>query len=101
MRQEEVLRLAFLQDVESVMERLYRDIAHIDREESVDDIMRLLYALRLAAITYDEHALKRNVEHALAVMLNRRLHQTAETVTTLYALADAVIYPMDRTALAA
>ncbi|MNN61829.1 hypothetical protein D3C81_1770860 [compost metagenome] len=99
MRQEEVLRLAFLQDVESVIEKLYRDIANIDREESVDDILHLLYALRLAAIAYNERSLKRNVEHALAVMLNRRLHQTKDTVMTLYQLADTMLYPMERTAL--
>jgi len=100
MHREEVLRLAFIQDVEEVMERLYQDIAHIDQKEADEEIIHLLYALRLAAISYDERYLKKKIEKTLAAMLNRREHQTEQMVTMLYDLADAIVYPVKYTALA-
>jgi len=100
MHKEEVLRLAFVQDIENVMDQLYQDIAHIDQDEYNDDIIHLLYALRLAAIAYDERYLKKKIEKTLAAMINHQEHQTEQMVTMLYDLANAIVYPIKYTALA-
>lgn len=89
----ETLRLAFAKDVEDAMEQLCFDIAHLDNEESVDDIMRLLYALRIAAIAYGERTLQKQSEKALAIMLNHRLNHSPRTVAFLYDLAETMVYP--------
>jgi hypothetical protein len=89
----ETLRLAFAKDVEDAMEQLCYDIAHLDDEESVDDIMRLLYALRIAAIAYGERTLQKQSEQALALMLNHRLNHSSKTVSSLYDLVETMVYP--------
>ena len=97
----EALRLAFVADVEQVMDQLCSDIARLDKEESVEDIMRLLYALRIAANAYGEHDLKRRVEKMLAIMLNHSLNHNPATVNLFYDLAETMVYPSGNQALLA
>ncbi len=89
----ETLRLAFAKDVEDAMEQICFDVAHLNEEGSAEEIMRLLYALRIAAIAYGERTLRKQSEKALAIMLNHRLDHTPKTVATLYDLVETMVYP--------
>lgn len=97
----ETLRLAFVADVEQVMDRLSVDIARLDNEATAEEILQLLYALRIAAVAYGERDLKRRVEKVLAMMRNHRLNHNPVLVTMLYDLVETTVYPSDRQAVLA
>ena len=86
-------RQAFIKDLEEAQEELCLNLAHIDTQESIDNIMHILVALRIAAIVYDEHTLQKSVEEVLAMMINHDKQCDQKTVQGLYELIDMMIYP--------
>jgi len=86
-------RNIFLKDVENALEELSFNLAHLDNKKSLDNIMQILYALRIAAITYDEYSLQRKVEELLAMMINHNLKYDVKIINRLYTLIETMIYP--------
>jgi len=86
-------RQAFIKDLEEAQEELCLNLAHIDTQESIDNIMHILVALRIAAIVYDEHILQKSIEEVLAMMINHDKQCDQKTVQELYELIDIMIYP--------
>jgi hypothetical protein len=86
-------RQAFVTDVENALEELSFNVAHLDKKESVENIMYILYALRIASIQYDENELQKNVEALLAMLINHNLHPDIKIVDALYTLMETMIYP--------
>ena len=86
-------RQAFIKDLEEAQEELCLNLAHINTQESIDNIMHILVALRIAAIVYDEHTLQKSVEEVFAMMINHDKQCDQKTVQGLYELIDIMIYP--------
>jgi len=86
-------REAFVRDVENALEELSFNVAHLDKKESIDNIMHILHALRIAAMFYEEHALQKDVEALLAMMINHDLNHDVKIVNGLYTLIETMIYP--------
>jgi len=86
-------RQIFINDLEEAQEELCFNIAHLDKQEAIDNIMTILYALRIASIIYNEYSLQKNVEEALASMINNNCKQDTKTVKILYELAEVMVYP--------
>ena len=86
-------RQAFVKDVENALEELSFNVAHLDKKESVDNIMHILHALRIASMLYDEYELKKDVETLLAMMINQDLHHDMKIVNGLYTLIEMMVYP--------
>ena len=86
-------RQMFIKDFEEAQEELCFNMAHLDKEEAIDNIMTILYALRIASIIYNEHNLQKHVEVALASMINNDCKQDMKTVKILYELTETIVYP--------
>lgn len=89
-------RQIFMNDIKDSFEALYFNIAHLDNQESIENIVTILYALRIAANTYEEYALQKKVEEVLALMLNHQNEHNAKIVRKLYALVEAMVYPYQK-----
>jgi hypothetical protein len=86
-------RQAFVNDVDTALEELCFNVAHLDKKESIDNIMHILHALRIASIFYNEDELQKDVENLLAMMINHNLHHDATIVNRLYMFLETMIYP--------
>jgi len=86
-------RRAFIKDLAEAQEELCIHLAHIDMQASIDNIMHILVALRIAAIMYDEYTLQKSIEEVLAMMINHDNECDAKTVQGLYDIIDMMIYP--------
>lgn len=86
-------RAQFTNDVEEVSEQLCFNLAHLDKEESIDNIVAILTALRIAAITFEEYTLQKSVEEALAVIINHHHIHDRKMVNKFYELAEMMVYP--------
>jgi len=86
-------RRAFIKDLAEAQEELCIHLTHIDMQESIDNIMHILVALRIAAVMYDEHTLQKSIEEVLAMIINHDNEFDSKTVQGLYDIIDMMIYP--------
>ena len=86
-------RQVFLKDIDDTLEQLCFNIAHIEKSDSIDNIMHILYALRIAAVTYNEYELQKNFEALLAMMINHDFRHDSKTVNAFYELVETMVYP--------
>lgn len=86
-------RIQFTKDVEEASEQLCFNLAHLDKEESIDNMMSILTALRIAAMTFKEYTLQKSVEEVLAMMINKHHIHDKKMVHTFYKIAETMIYP--------
>jgi len=86
-------RAQFAKDVQEASEELCFNLAHLDKEESMDNIMAILTALRIAAMTFEEYTLQKNVEEALAMIINHYHTHDRKMVNLFYEIAEMMVYP--------
>jgi len=86
-------RQEFMKDLEIAKEELCLNLVHLNRQESIDNIIHILVSLRIAAIVYDEYTLQQSVEEVLAMIINHDKQCNHKVVQRLYELIDVVIYP--------
>lgn len=86
-------RVQFTKDVEEASEQLCFNLAHLDKEGSIENMMAILTALRIAAMTFEEYTLQKNVEGALAMMINHHQIHDKKMINMFYEIAETMVYP--------
>ncbi|SFV57391.1 hypothetical protein MNB_SV-14-312 [hydrothermal vent metagenome] len=64
-----IYREEFLHDIIQAQEELTINMKNIEKKECIDNIIDILYALRIATIHYNEYNLQKNIEEALALLV--------------------------------
>ena len=80
------LRKVFLKDFKEAQKELYLNLAHINTQEAIDNILHILVALRIASIVYKERMLQKNIEEILTMIINQDRQCNQKTIQSLYRL---------------